>query len=320
MAAESQRSPWRLTPVRIAAVYLLIGGAWILVSDQLVAALPLDRSTVTWLQTTKGWVFVGVSGLVIYALTATGRRQLTRTNARLQRTLRHSSVLHRVLRHNLRNACNVIDLQATELAANAENGQAPKDAIDRQLSELLELGRKSGQLRQIALAGQRRREIDLDRLIAREVEAVTQRHPGATVETDVPDGTLVKAYPELEHVFGELFENAMEHSEGEPTIRIGVRQTGRRVMVDVADDGPGLPEMERQVLKRGMEKPLHHSQGLGLWIVRIIVEESGGDLAVVDNEPEGTIVRLELPAASGPVVPEAEHSGHQTVYPPATLE
>jgi two-component system OmpR family sensor kinase len=320
MAADPQRSPWRLTPFRIAAVYLLIGGAWIVASDQLVAALPLDRSTVTWLQTTKGWVFVGASGFAIYALTATGRRQLTRTNERLQRTLRHSSVLHRVLRHNLRNACNVIDLQATELAAQATNGQAPKDAIDRQVQELLELGHKSGQLRQIALAGQRRREIDLDRLVAREVEAFTERHPGATVETDVPDGTRVTAYPELEHVFGELLENAIEHSDGEPTIRIGVRQTGRRVMVDVADDGPGLPEMERQVLKEGMEKPLHHSQGLGLWIVRIIVEESGGTLAVVDNEPEGTIVRLELRAANGPVVPEAERSGHQTVYPPATME
>jgi two-component system OmpR family sensor kinase len=320
MAVDSEQSPWRLTPFRIAAIYLLIGGAWILVSDQLVAALPLDRSTVTWLQTTKGWLFVAASGLAIYALTATGRRQLSRTNERLQQTLRHSSVLHRVLRHNLRNACNVIELQSTELAEQASNGQAPKAAIERQVTELLNLGQKSGQLRQIALAEQRRRNIALDRLIDREIEEFRERHPGASVEMDVPEGVRVSAYPELEHVFGELFENAVEHTDGDVHITVGVRQTGGRVMVDVADDGPGLPEMERQVLKEGMEKPLHHSQGLGLWIVRIIVEESGGTLAVVDNEPEGTIVRLELRAANGPVVPEAERSGHQTVYPPATME
>lgn len=320
MATDDGRSWWTLTPFRIAIVYLVVGGAWILLSDQLVAALPLDRSTETWLQTTKGWVFVGASGLLIYGLTAHGRRQLRRTNERLQRTLRHSSVLHRVLRHNLRNACNVIELRTEQLAQQATDGQDPKAAIDRQVDELLRLGQKSGQLRQIALAEQRRHEIDLRKLIGAEVEAFTDRYPGADVETDVPEGVLVIAYPELERVFRELFENAAEHSEGAPAIRIGVRQTGDTVTVDVADDGPGLPEMEREVLQRGMEKPLTHSKGLGLWIVRVIVDESGGDLHVVDNEPEGTIVRIQLPAPQVSVVPEAERSGRQTVYPPGTYE
>lgn len=135
-----------------------------------------------------------------------------------------------------------------------------------------------------------------------------------------PEGILVNAYPELEQAFRELFENAAEHSEGAPSITVSARQIGATETVDVADDGPGLPEMEREVLQRGMEKPLHHSQGLGLWIVRVIVDESGGDLAIVDNEPEGTVVRLELPAAVQPLVPEAERSWRQTVYPPATFE
>lgn len=318
--AEAGRRWWSLTPFRIAVIYLLVGGAWVLLSDQLVAALPVGESLVTRLQTAKGWLFVGASGLLIYALTARGRQQLGQTNERLQRALSHSSVLHRVLRHNLRNACNVIELQALELAERASDGEEPKRAIERQIEDLLELGRKSRHLRRIALADRRSREIDLGRLIENEIAAFTDAYPAATVERDVPDGILVSAYPELELVFRELFENAAEHSEGPPSITVSAQQVGDTVTVDVADDGPGLPEMEREVLQRGMEKPLHHSQGLGLWIVRVIVDESGGDLTVVDNEPEGTVVRLELPAAGRPLVPEADRSGRQTVYPPATLE
>lgn len=67
--------------------------------------------------------------------------------------------------------------------------------------------------------------------------------------------------------------------------------------VSVADDGPGLPDVERVVLEEGVEDALAHSTGIGLWMVRFIVTDSGGSIAVAEEPVDGTVVRLRLPAA-----------------------
>ena len=57
-----------LTPLRIVAIYLVVGGLWILFSDQLLAALVSDPATLTRLGTLKGWFYVLVTAGLLYAL------------------------------------------------------------------------------------------------------------------------------------------------------------------------------------------------------------------------------------------------------------
>jgi signal transduction histidine kinase len=80
------------------------------------------------------------------------------------------------------------------------------------------------------------------------------------------------------------------------------------VLVQVADDGPGLPEMERRVLAEGSERPLSHMEGIGLWLVNWTVTSSGGSLAVDTGGTEGTngsgtagtVVEMRFPRADPP--------------------
>lgn len=318
--AEESTGRWALTPLRIASIYLLAGGIWIILSDQVVAAVLLRQETASQVQTIKGWVFVAASGLLIYGLTARSRRQLKATNRRLQRSVHHASVLHRILRHNVRNACNVIGLQTEMLAERAEDGAEPKRAIERQLDSLLELGEKSQELRDIVLGAQDRLPIDLAGIVEREVETLRRRHPTAVIEVDCPETVGVAVYPEIELAVRELLENAAEHCDGALRIAIDIRRAGQTVSVEIADEGPGLPRMERDVLLGDLEEPLQHSQGLGLWSVRVIVTESGGEVAVSDNDPSGTIVRMELPAADTSLLSGPGQSQQQTVYPSGTNE
>ena len=60
--------------LRVALLYALFGGLWILLSDRLLAAFITDVSLLTSLQTYKGWAFVAISALLIYFLL---RRELT---------------------------------------------------------------------------------------------------------------------------------------------------------------------------------------------------------------------------------------------------
>jgi signal transduction histidine kinase len=72
--------------------------------------------------------------------------------------------------------------------------------------------------------------------------------------------------------------------------------TGGQAVLRIADDGPGLPPVERRVLEAGAETQLTHSTGLGLWLTNWIVRVSNGRVAV-DTGDDGTTVDLELPAA-----------------------
>ncbi|WP_330995642.1 ATP-binding protein [Halobacterium salinarum] len=65
----------------------------------------------------------------------------------------------------------------------------------------------------------------------------------------------------------------------------------------VKDDGPGIPQTEQQVITSGVETPLKHGSGLGLWIVSWLVTRSNGPLSFNENTPQGSIVTIHLPAA-----------------------
>lgn len=65
----------RLPALRIAVIYLSIGGMWILLSDQALSWLVPEALQLTWLQTAKGWVFVLATAVVLYMLV---RRDLSK--------------------------------------------------------------------------------------------------------------------------------------------------------------------------------------------------------------------------------------------------
>src|SRR6266702_2945710 len=55
-------------PVKIAAMYAVMGGVWIIFSDRVLALWVTDRTLFTWLETVKGWFYVGVTTFILYWL------------------------------------------------------------------------------------------------------------------------------------------------------------------------------------------------------------------------------------------------------------
>lgn len=119
---------------------------------------------------------------------------------------------------------------------------------------------------------------------------------------------------DLQRVFNNLVENATVHAD---RVVISVAQPSVDVIhVDVADDGPGIPAEDKELVvepfvrgrpARNLNE--HGGFGLGLSIVRSLVEEIGGTLQLLDREPHGLIARVVLPLAvpgceaSKPVAP-----------------
>ena len=100
---------------------------------------------------------------------------------------------------------------------------------------------------------------------------------------------------DLLELLGNLLDNACKWADAE--VRLSVIETPRSYLLAVEDDGPGIPEAQRdQVFSRGArldEQMIGH--GLGLGIVRDIVEVWGGVLQLQESELGGLKVLIELP-------------------------
>lgn len=146
--------------------------------------------------------------------------------------------------------------------------------------------------------------VDVAAVVEEVVADHRDRYPAATVTTDLAEATVLGRPEDLRVALDELVDNALEHADtAEPTVGVSVSTVaGGRVVVRVADDGPGIPEMEREVLRRGEETPLLHGSGLGLWLVNWYTTRLSGRVTIDDNSPRGTVVRLNLPAGGDPDV------------------
>ncbi|WP_247010013.1 histidine kinase N-terminal 7TM domain-containing protein [Halorientalis litorea] len=226
-------------------------------------------------------------------------RDVTERRQREQRL----DVLNRTLRHDLRNEANVI-LGYAELGKREHPDAEWVDAIKEHVEGLVELSVTVRQLEQ-ALDGENVEStvVDVSAMVERVIDEVTADRPTVDIETDLEPGAYASAIELVDAAVTNAVENAIEHNDNPDTfveVSVSVRETADdEIVVEIADNGPGIPKSERAVLLRGRETQLDHVSGLGLWLINWIVTESGGTIAFDENDRGGSVVTLRLPAVDG---------------------
>lgn len=216
---------------------------------------------------------------------------------------RQLRVLDRVLRHNLNNDLNVIRARAEAIRASGPPEHASDAArVVEKTAELSELVDKEREITRVLTEEFERTQLDVARLVERTVGSLTEEYPDATIDIDVTGETVAETIPRVDRALTELTENAVVHNDRQhPVVTVSVHPDGDTVRIDVTDDGPGIPEMERAILLGEADlDPLYHGSGLGLWLVYWIVRRAGGALAVAENDPRGSVVTVELPRPAAP--------------------
>ena len=106
-----------------------------------------------------------------------------------------------------------------------------------------------------------------------------------------------------------LVKNALESfpqnsSERVPQITIRSRVSGKQVIFEVQDNGPGIPEeIQKDIFTPFVSGKKNYGIGLGLAIVKRIVEEHGGEIDFTSLPGEGTTFTIRLPKISGKKIP-----------------
>lgn len=153
-----------------------------------------------------------------------------------------------------------------------------------------------------------RAPVDLLSLAADAVVDAQALQPRRPVTLDAAPGdrppVVLGDEARLRQVLANLLTNALAHTPTDSPVRVGVRTRGGAVQVTVADDGPGMaPEVLAQVFDRfyradpGRTRS-HGGSGLGLSIVRSLVEAHSGTVTVTSDPTRGSTFVVELPLAA----------------------
>lgn len=120
---------------------------------------------------------------------------------------------------------------------------------------------------------------------------------GATVTTELPPGCPVVADTDMiRQILWNLLKNAVQCAGPGATVELHVqRLPAAGFQIEIRDDGPGIPEAERERIFDAFHSGRTRGVGLGLTLVRQLVEAHGGKIAALGREPRGSVFRIEIP-------------------------
>jgi len=172
--------------------------------------------------------------------------------------------------------------------------------LNRLVTNLLDLSRiEAGVLRASVDA------FEVDDVIGATLEHLGPRIAGWPIGY-VAGSSVVKADPVfLDAALNNVLENAVRHTPPGTSISISTEQLGDALRLTVEDAGPGVPD---ELLPRLFEKfyrvpgqrPSRHGTGIGLAVVRGLVEAMGGNVAARRSELGGLAIDIDLPVADVP--------------------
>lgn len=113
---------------------------------------------------------------------------------------------------------------------------------------------------------------------------------------DVPSPLLIDP-EQIKRVFINLFDNAIEamNKKGKINLKTRFDKTQNRVLIEIADNGPGIPAEDKNKLFLPYFSTKRKGTGLGLAIVHQIIKEHNGSISVDDNLPQGAKFIIQLP-------------------------
>ncbi len=300
-----------MVPIRTESPIGAIGNYW-------AAPHKADAHEVKVLQALADSASVAIENVQLYGTLQAQREELERANVALQSALHARDEFLSIASHELRTPIAALKLQLQLLDRRAPPGSdrtVPKDELRNALdltrrqvdalallvNELLDISKI--QLGRFTLHAE---EVDLAKLARGVVDRFADQLALARcpVELTLDDGVRGRwDHGKIEQVVVNLLTNAIKYAPGAP-VRVGVTRRGDTALLFVHDHGDGIaPEMHQKIFEqfeRGVGATRASGLGLGLYIVKKIVDAHDGSVRVESDRGRGARFLVELPLDARP--------------------
>lgn len=141
-------------------------------------------------------------------------------------------------------------------------------------------------------------KFDLSTLVSDCAEDFSERFPNRIMKVSITEQIIFTGDQLLlQLAINNLLDNAIKYSSKDSVVLISLINQDRRIILQVADEGPGVKAEEREKIFekyfRGANNQIKGT-GLGLYLTRQIVKQHGGQISLKDNKPTGTIFEIQF--------------------------
>ncbi len=217
-----------------------------------------------------------------------------------KRARERKEFLNTLLRHDLRNKAQTV-LGYLELMDELDLPEEGDEYLDKARKgiddsvDLIEKVRTLGEVEDEEIS-----EVSVEDAIRNAVDGVSHAadDKGVEIEMVFPiEESKVKGGSLLDRVFSNIIENAVQYSGGSQ-VRVRARSTEEEIICTIEDDGKGIAdENKSKIFDKGYTVAEERGTGLGMFLVKTLLEIYGGDIEVNDSELGGARFDVHLKKA-----------------------
>ena len=303
-----------MTTTRWAALltlgYATLAATWIIVSGRFAAASSVSVEELERLETVKGVGYVLVTAVALFfaARFALGRierqgravLQRERVLAASERRV-HAGLIASSVAHDSNNVLTLVLLEFKALKGVVDD--ATLGRLRQEIDRVVQLNRRLVQATRLD-TGMALRPVDLGAAV-RDTVALVRNHP-VVCDAHVNDAAVVEGIEVhatsllIAQIVTNLVVNAAEATGSGGTIDVSVRRDGGDAVIEVDDDGPGIPPERRDGIFDALVTTKPEGNGIGLFSVKASVAALGGTVSVAASPRGGARFALRVPIYSPP--------------------
>ncbi len=210
---------------------------------------------------------------------------------------KREDILNSLLRHDVKNKAQIVQ-GYLQLLMEEDLPEETKEYVEKALKGNKESVNLIQKIRLLLSAQKEEHEtVDITYAIheaVEDVETIAEEKGMELVMQCPSEECEVKAGPLLKEVFSNLVENSVRHSEGS-TIKMSSKVKDEEVVCTVEDDGKGISDDKKEtVFERGYTTDKERGTGLGLSLVKMLLETYEGSIEVKDSEMGGARFDIKL--------------------------
>lgn len=278
------------------------GGTAFMILLVVWGSLPELRSGAVTIRLLNELVIVGSVGAAAGVLVGLNKGQANR-NRRLadgKRDREETLVfLLRLLRHDIQNHLIAITTHADTVETSDKSSQTAVDGLRDRTADIERLLETANIVLESETDGQTFDRTDLSVVLREQVAMLRVDAPAVNVESEIDDELHVEANQFVDELFYNILDNAVQHNSTEGlTVSVAATAVDDRIEIEIEDDGDGIAEeILDELFTPGVRTDESTGDGLGLYLVRKLVDSYGGRIRVDDRAPSGTRFSLQFPRA-----------------------